>query len=70
LAELQYEPRTGGKVWPAVSAALFLVGLGLIGILGMLLRADKPLPYLWCNECDNELLETGWCQTCRTRRPY
>ena len=31
---------------------------------------DRPLPYLWCNVCDGELTETGWCNTCRATRPH
>ena len=52
-----------------MNAVLFLMGLALVGFLGSLIRMDKPLPYDWCNECDGSLLETGWCQTCRKRRP-
>ncbi len=52
-----------------MSVAVFLVALALVGILGRLIHMDQPLPYRWCNECDGDLLETGWCQTCRKRRP-
>jgi hypothetical protein len=52
-----------------MNAAVFVLGLGLLVLLGRLIQSDKPLPYGWCNECDGDLLETGWCQTCRKRRP-
>jgi len=53
-----------------VETAVFLIALALVGGLASLFRMDRPLPYRWCNECDGELLETGWCQVCRKRRPY
>ncbi len=53
-----------------VDLAVFIMGLGLLGLLGILIHSDNPLPYRWCNECDSDLLETGWCQGCRKRRPY
>src|SRR3989304_2948074 len=31
---------------------------------------DKPLPYLFCNECNGDLTEHGWCNTCRAFRPH
>ena len=49
---------------------ILLLALAVSCIVYLLAHSgDKPLPYLWCNECDGDLTEQGWCNTCRTMRP-
>ena len=48
------------------------LGAGLLFlamIVSMFIGHDKPLPYRWCNFCDGELTERGWCKNCRKVRP-
>lgn len=48
----------------------FILIVGALICIGYLTsQVDKPIPYLWCNVCDGELTERGWCQICRCIRP-
>jgi len=48
---------------------LFLVGVALLAIIILPVGFTERIPYRWCNECDSELTERGWCNTCRKIRP-